>query len=492
MSNTNLIITNVHLASESAAADTLWTIECANGKVVKIIAYDPAETHSAAHGKNVIDGKGTSILLPSLCHAHIHLDKCFILDRCGELISGDLREAMEVTAKAKAGFPLDSEDLLKRGRKLIRESVECGVTSMRAHVEIDTLAGVSALDAGLLLKKECEVACYIQVSAFAQEALFTNANETDPGPNYTLLAEALHRPGIEVVGSAPYVEPSLSQAKQNIALIFNLATQHHLHVDFHLDFNLDPTSEPLIYEVIRQASLHCPLWSSEPKRRITIGHATRLQLFTPEEWRHLSAAIGDLPITLVSLPNTDIYMQGRAHTHEPLGAPRGALRVPYLARQYGVKIAMSVNNVGNAFTPQGSVDPLALCTFGAAVFQAATKMDVQSLMESVTITSKLAIGDANSPVDVSNSSSTSSSTSGLSSLVPQEGDPADFVLLHGTKTLGQAVLNPGYDRTTIRRGVVVARRRTRTWGVLAESGAESMEGDVEVNGDGDDGDVDVA
>jgi hypothetical protein len=48
-------------------------------------------------------------------------------------------------------------------------------------------------------------------------------------------------------------------------------------------------------------------------------------------------------------------------------------------------------------------------------------------------------------------------------LFPANGDPADFVILHGNQTVKTAVLSPCHDRTTIRAGVVVARRRTHTW-----------------------------
>ncbi|KAF5389173.1 hypothetical protein D9757_003522 [Collybiopsis confluens] len=455
MDSTRLIITNVHLPySERTLADKLWIVECFQGRVVRVIPQEDLDSLPPDSQRNELDGQG--ILLPSCTHSHIHLDKCFILDRC-ELISGsvitlvicDFKEAMKVTAAAKANFPSDTPDLMRRGRKLIRESVECGVTSMRAHVEIDELAGFSGLDVALQLKKEVELACYVQIAAFAQEALFTNADDINPGRNYGLLVEAARREGVEAVGSAPYVEPTVEHARKNIGLIMQLATEMHLHVDFHLDYSLDPNSEPLIYEVIKQAKKRSRS-KDEPERRITIGHATRLQLFTPKEWRELRDAIGDLPITFVGLPNSDLYMQGREYTEKPLGPPRGTLRVPYLSDNYGLQIAMSVNNVENAFTPNGSVDSLALCALGAAVFQAATVKDVQTLMKSVTITSKLAIGQEGLPLE----------------LYPQEGDPADFVILHGTKSLQQAVLNPAYDRTTIRNGRIVAHRRTKSWSIL--------------------------
>lgn len=209
-------------------------------------------------------------------------------------------------------------------------------------------------------------------------------------------AASLH--GVRVVGSAPYVEPTIELAKKNISLIFDLVDAHGLDlVDFHLDYNLDPSAEPLIYEVIAEAKRRYRIArpdsasqgqhataadANAPKRvcpRITIGHATRLQLFTQEEWRALAAAAVGIPLAFVGLPQSDMYMQGRDAAAEPLGAPRGTLRVPHLAREHGIDVAMAVNNVANAFTPQGSLDPLTLCTFGVGVFQAATPEDVRTL-----------------------------------------------------------------------------------------------------------------
>ncbi|KAF9267454.1 Metallo-dependent hydrolase [Marasmius fiardii PR-910] len=432
----NLRITNVRIAASENPLE-LWEVECREGKVANLWPLSTTvPTHQANMG--LVDGLG-GIIVPSLCHSHIHLDKCFILGRGGDIVRGDFPEAMTVTANAKAEFSSDTEDLLRRGRKLICDSVECGVTSMRAHVEVDTVMGLNGIDVALKLKKEFKSICDIQIAAFAQERLFDSIDDKEPGPNYRLLLEAIDRRGVDVIGSAPYVEPSIEQAKKNIELILEAAGTRALHLDFHLDYSLDPASEPLIYEVVAQVKKRKFVY-----RRITIGHATRLQLFTPQQWRDLVQEIGELPITFVALPSTDMYMQGKGDTETPLGAPRSTLRVPYLAKQYGLEVAMSVNNIENAFTPQGPLDPLSLCTFGVTIFQAATIKDLESLLRSVTITSKLAIGHGENHRDVS----------------PSVGDPADFVILHGTTTLAQAVLNPSYGRTTIKAGEVIARRQT--------------------------------
>ncbi|KAG6841980.1 hypothetical protein C0991_004471 [Blastosporella zonata] len=365
---------------------------------------------------------------------------------------------------AKAGFSLDLDDLYARGARLIRESVQCGVTSMRAHVEVDTIVGFSCLDVAQALSKE------FRKLFFAQEPLFDAPGDTQPGQNYIILQEALKRDDINVIGSAPYVESTVEQAKSNIALIMTAAYENEAHVDFHLDYNLDPSLEPLIHEVISQAR-RLNGWADVDGqcRRITIGHATRLQLFSQEQWQQLKEDIKGLAITLVGLPQSDIYMQGRGDHEMPLGAPRSTLRVPYLLNKYGIEVAMSVNNVQNAFTPQGSLDPLMLCSLGVALFQTAAPTDIEALVvgrlllvqcrnerlknsifnqRSVTLTSKLALGAGGSDGR---------------GLFPVAGDAADFVILHGADSLQSAVLHPPFDRTTIRAGVVVARRRSSTW-----------------------------
>ena len=55
-----------------------------------------------------------------------------------------------------------------------------------------------------------------------------------------------------------------------------------------------------------------------------------------------------------------------------------------------------------------------------------------------------------------------------STLVPSQGDRADFVILHNSQSAQQAVLSPSYDRTTIRGGKVVAGRKSTTWNSLTE------------------------
>lgn len=73
-------------------ADMLWDISCKAGRIHSI------EEHKVLPGAGY-DGR---LLAPSLCHPHIHLDKCFLLShpKYSDLViqNGDFAEAMKLTS----------------------------------------------------------------------------------------------------------------------------------------------------------------------------------------------------------------------------------------------------------------------------------------------------------------------------------------------------------------------------------------------------------
>ena len=78
-----------------------------------------------------------------------------------------LRIAEQELAKAKSTFPTNHDDLYDRGRKLIAQSIECGVTLMRAHVEVDETVHFACVDTGLRLRKLFRDICHIQIAGEA-------------------------------------------------------------------------------------------------------------------------------------------------------------------------------------------------------------------------------------------------------------------------------------------------------------------------------------
>ncbi|KAL8879694.1 MAG: hypothetical protein Q9192_008181, partial [Flavoplaca navasiana] len=150
-----------------------WDISLHDNRIYSIDPHDPRGQDTTG-ALQILYGNG-AFLLPSLCHPHVHLDKCFLLSdpKYSDLSirKGDFAEALALTSKAKARFT--PEDLLRRGRWLIEESIAAGVTCMRAFVEVDATVRFKCLDAGLSLKQQYRDACFIQICVFAQDPLFS-------------------------------------------------------------------------------------------------------------------------------------------------------------------------------------------------------------------------------------------------------------------------------------------------------------------------------
>ncbi|RDW88151.1 hypothetical protein BP6252_00183 [Coleophoma cylindrospora] len=418
-----------------------WNIYCENGLVTTLTEHESTNASQA----------DPRLLCPSLCHPHIHLDKCFLLSHPKyadlEIQKGDFQEALSLTNEAKSRFT--HEDLMERGRALIEESIGFGVTHMRAFVEVDAVVQLKCLDAGLALKEEFKQRCYVQICVFAQDPIFSYGDEGTQMKD--LLRQAVGRPGVEAFGSTPYVEKTKENQSRNIQWTLELALERQLHVDFHMDYNLDPKTDVYTLLALKAAKkLEWPIdQCSKQFRTIVFGHCTRLSLFTKAQWQSLRQEIADLPVSFVGLPTSDIFMMGRPDK-EAGGSERvrGTLQVVQMIGEYGLNAAMGINNVGNAFTPQGSCDPLALACLGVGVYQAGTKAEAEILLQCVSTRAKSAIGLGSPDVEL------------------QAGQSADFVVFGnatGTESFRRRnstkdlVYDAGHERVTVFRGKKVSQ-----------------------------------
>jgi hypothetical protein len=380
-------LSGVHLAGHPPTA--LFDIKILNDKIHSITAKPtPSASPSAPP---------PSLLLPSLCHPHIHLDKAFLLtsntERYQDLAptSGTFQEALSNTSKAKARY--DLPDLSLRGAQLIAESVQAGVTSMRAFVEVDHIVGTKCIEAAVALKKRFENDCFVQICVFAQDPIFSCEHDYQ---NRSLMEKALaeYRNEIDVLGTTPYVESDHKTAIRNIEWAVHAALQRNIHLDFHLDYNLDAEKEATVWDVVRVLSK--TEWPHKTNRTVVLGHCTRLTLLPEPALKRLVLEMkrAALPISFVGLPTSDLYMMGR-----PVGGEeteprlRGTLQIPTLIKEpYKLNCAIGVNNVGNSFTPWGSADPLRLASLGVGIYQAGTISDAELLYECVSTRARRAIG----------------------------------------------------------------------------------------------------
>jgi len=249
-------------------------------KVKKIVPHSPS---SGTYPLDTVLDARNHLVAPSLCHAHVHLDKCFLLSDPKyadlEIIKGGFAEALDLTSKAKTRF--EKDDLLRRGKWLVSESIAVGVTHMRAFVEVDRGVRFKCLDAAVELKKLFRGACEIQICAFAQEPIYSGPDRAE---NIKLINEAIAYKDVEVVGSTPYVEKDWDQVHLNTDWTIGMALHHNKHADLHLDYNVHQSSKLITPHAISLAQDHDWDQYNGHQRTIVLGHCTRLTQYSSQEW----------------------------------------------------------------------------------------------------------------------------------------------------------------------------------------------------------------
>ena len=417
----------VRIPGRSADSST-WDVSISpSGIITSITPHQPRSEN--------LSSSSSPLLLPSLTHPHIHLDKAFIHNSPNYVHlypkTGSFAEALSHTAQAKANFHRDRADLIRRGEWVLAESVAAGVTCIRAFVEVDSTVGTTCLEIGLDLKRRWARVCEIQIVCFAQDPLFAHnrGNENRELIERVLSTAYLAR-DIGVLGTTPYVEDCHDNATRNVEWAIRTAMEKGLHLDFHLDYNLDPGKRAMVWDVLD--ALDKSGWKSDGQKegkKVMLGHCTRLTLFRNEEWETLAFTIHQkhLPVSFVGLPTSDIYMASPppddSSTQQPGLRQRGTLDVPRMICSHGLDAVLGVNNVGNAFTPWGSPDPLCLSCLGIGLYQVGTKNGAELLYQCVSTRARAAIG-----MDKSYSSS----------LTVNEGDPANFIVLHNVDETGSS------------------------------------------------------
>ena len=387
----------------------------------QIYAYGSAVREAGATAERI--GGGGRLLAPAFVEAHLHVEKALLLDRLpGEV--GSVGEAIAATAALKRGFTRD--DIRERAEQVLRMARRHGTLYVRAHVEVDPILGLSALEVALGLRERLAGLMTLQIVAFPQEGI-----QRSPGTE-ELLREAL-RLGADALGGAPYVDPD---PIAHLDTLFRLALAAGVPLDLHADFSDDPPADPpgLTARYVAERAL-----AEGYLGRVVLGHATALGALPPEALSPLAELLARADVSVVTLPATDLYLGGRTDTHNV----RRALAPIQALRRAGVTVAYASNNVRNAFTPFGNADPLENGLLLIAAGHLASRSDVEAVFEMATTNAARALGLTGYGVTV--------------------GNRADLVLLDATSPW-EALVGQAEKVLVISGGrIVVENRRATIW-----------------------------
>lgn len=331
------------------------------------ITYLSKANEQIPTAKKTIKANGR-VLLPGLVEPHIHLDKAYLLDQMKQDAT-TLDEAIHVTADLKKQFT--KEDIKQRSIKVLENCIGYGVTHIRCHVEVDPIIGLKGMEVLLELKKEYADRIDLQLVTFPQEGIFQQQGTAE------LMEESLIM-GADVVGGIPYNDLN---PIDHLDFVFELANRFNKPLDLHVDFSDNPEQLD-IKDIISRTHKY------KLEGRVSVGHLTSLGSVPYDEAKKIAAEIAKADIHVMSLPATDLFLNGRSDLER---VRRGVTPVKLLLEE-GVNVIVGTNNIQNPFTPFGTGDPLDIAILLAHVAQMGTLKDSETLLDMTTTHAARALG----------------------------------------------------------------------------------------------------
>jgi cytosine deaminase len=309
----------------------LFDIGLAGGRIAEVAPAIEAEAELEID----VDGR---LVSPAFVEPHIHLDKVGVLPFLPPNHSGTLAEAIRLLHQTKRAATV--EEVAERAGRVIRQAVMAGTTTIRSHVDVDTIGGLRPLEGVLRARAEHADLCDIQLVAFPQEGI-----ERDPGTE-DLMRQAM-RAGADVVGGMPHWEADRESSRRHIDFCLDLAVEHDAAVDMHVDETDDPASRTL--ELLIDAAEKRG-WGP----RTNAGHCCAMAAWEDDYAARVIARLAEVDVSIVTNPCTNLLLQGREDS-EP--RRRGIPRVKELLAA-GVRMGVGQDCVEDAFYPFGSADQL--------------------------------------------------------------------------------------------------------------------------------------
>jgi cytosine deaminase len=320
-----------------------------------ITGIEPSRPEPSGQGSHVLEVAGR-VVVPAFVESHLHLDKALIGGPPG---GGSLADAITWTRDRKA--EMTHADIADRAGRVLAAALANGTTAIRAHTEVDPGIGLLGVEVIAGLADDWCDRVDLQIAVFPQEGLHAR-----PG-TLELMRAALELPRT-LVGGCPYVEADVTDARLHLRQVLELAAANDRDADLHLDFAED-VDDPrfVLAEAVAELTLELG-WAG----RVSVGHATTLAALGGDARRRTFDRLAEAGVCVTALPATDLYLCG-------VVAP-----VRELWRS-GVPVALSSNNLRNAFTPTGNADLLDIALLAARIAQVSDQADFDALLDAITV-----------------------------------------------------------------------------------------------------------
>jgi cytosine deaminase len=359
----------------------------------------------------VIDLEGR-LLLAAAVEPHAHLDKAFLAETIDNP-TGDLHGAIDAMDATRDG--LDIAGTIERAERAARLMAANGYRAVRTHADVVVGHGLTSVEALLEVRRRVADVIDVTIVALAGWPLLGRAG----ADQRALLRDAIGA-GVDVVGGCPHLEDTGTRAPTEF--LVDLAAEHRLPVDLHTDETLDPAVLGLL-DLVEMVEAGFP-------HAATASHCVSLGMQPARRQREIAERVAAADVSVVVLPHTNLYLQGRGRA--PM--PRGLTAVDAL-RSAGATVAAGADNLQDPFNPLGRACP----------FETAGLMIIAAHLL---------------PLDAWNSvTDAAGAVVGVGAATVAPGGAADLVAI-AAGSLREAIATGSHDRMVWRAGRLVAAAPT--------------------------------
>jgi cytosine deaminase len=359
----------------------------------------------AGHDVDEVDLRG-HLLLTAAVEPHTHLDKAFLSERLVNP-TGDLRGAIETMMASRPSLTV--EDTIERASRAALLLATNGCRAVRTHADTTLDHGLRSIEALVEVRRRVADVVELEVVAMCGWPIAG----PDGAPQRRLLRDALAL-GVDLVGGCPHLDVATRTATETY---LEIAAEHGVGVDLHTDETLDPDVDGL-------SELAAAVTATGFPHHVTASHCVSLGVRPVARQREVAEAVAAAGISVIALPATNLYLQGRDHQ---AAMPRGLTAVKAL-QAAGVVVAAGSDNLQDPFNPVGRADP----------FETASLMVLTAHLQPedawACVTDHAAVATGRAPATIA------------------PGQPADLIAVPAA-SLREAMAFGAVDRRVWRRGV---------------------------------------
>ena len=314
-------------------------MEVSDGYVSKVV---PAGESTATPDPIRYDLEG-DLLLCAPAEPHAHIDKALTADMIPNE-TGDLAGAIagwrKFHTENPAGGGADFEATIERASQAVELGISHGITAIRSHANVGEYSdGIVAVKALAEVKKRYAEEIDLQIVPLLAPTV-VGAEGAYGREQLSLAIEH----GADIVGGCPMLEEKPAEA---ISIFLDAAEEAGLPVDLHTDEALDPTLLTVL-EIAHQ------IRDRGFPHSVTASHCVSLGVLEPDAQRKVAAEIADAGIRVVTLPQTNLFLQAREMRTSP---PRGLTALDTLA-EAGAICGAGGDNLQDPFNLVGRGDPM--------------------------------------------------------------------------------------------------------------------------------------